>query len=444
LLLENANNVAKDKAYQSNTLAGLTDPNVRQAFQDEIRLYDARVKYTEEIYKLTIETKKVNNAILILERQKNDLTEDEQLQLTQLLAERQRLTKEIEVSKQAEVLAIQTIEAERDAAHQEALKRLRERVRASADAAIGAGNPRIQESQQFSDQLGELLDMRDEARILGDQQAFARLSFAIKAITDAREQSFRLQVEEIKKAQEMRELKGEELAIAQQLNELQEEFDQRRLELQVLIFQAIQDGNQEALKTLEDLLERTDKLKLKQEEQIKSQFDFIRQLSDTVKQSAQQATEQALSDLFTLSKGLGDIFRDFATSVLRSIAQLAAQQATKAIFKAIGLGFADGGLVRGPGTSRSDSIPARLSNGEFVMNADAVRYWGTGFMDSLNSMRSPSVAFAGAGGGSAGFARSPTVIMNVQTPDANSFRRSEGQIGRDAGEQLRRSVQRNG
>src|SRR5690606_14179887 len=30
-----------------------------------------------------------------------------------------------------------------------------------------------------------------------------------------------------------------------------------------------------------------------------------------------------------------------------------------------------GGLVRGPGGSRSDSIPARLSNGEFVVNARA-------------------------------------------------------------------------
>jgi hypothetical protein len=36
-------------------------------------------------------------------------------------------------------------------------------------------------------------------------------------------------------------------------------------------------------------------------------------------------------------------------------------------------GFADGGFVSGPGTGRSDSIPARLSNGEFVVNARATR-----------------------------------------------------------------------
>ena len=37
------------------------------------------------------------------------------------------------------------------------------------------------------------------------------------------------------------------------------------------------------------------------------------------------------------------------------------------------LGAADGGHISGPGTSRSDSIPAMLSNGEFVVNASATR-----------------------------------------------------------------------
>lgn len=38
--------------------------------------------------------------------------------------------------------------------------------------------------------------------------------------------------------------------------------------------------------------------------------------------------------------------------------------------------FASGGLVTGPGTGTSDSIPARLSNGEAVMTAQAVNDWG--------------------------------------------------------------------
>jgi hypothetical protein len=57
-------------------------------------------------------------------------------------------------------------------------------------------------------------------------------------------------------------------------------------------------------------------------------------------------------------------------------------------------GFAEGGSVRGPGTGTSDSILARLSNGEFVVKAAAVRAYGTSFLHAINSMRIPSPAFA--------------------------------------------------
>lgn len=45
--------------------------------------------------------------------------------------------------------------------------------------------------------------------------------------------------------------------------------------------------------------------------------------------------------------------------------------------------FADGGEVNGPGTGTSDSIPARLSDGEYVVPADVVRAKGTEFFDKL-------------------------------------------------------------
>ena len=46
---------------------------------------------------------------------------------------------------------------------------------------------------------------------------------------------------------------------------------------------------------------------------------------------------------------------------------------------------AEGGLVTGPGTGKSDSIPARLSNGEFVINADMVKKLGLPFLNKLNA-----------------------------------------------------------
>jgi hypothetical protein len=50
-------------------------------------------------------------------------------------------------------------------------------------------------------------------------------------------------------------------------------------------------------------------------------------------------------------------------------------------------GMATGGFVSGPGTSTSDSIPAMLSNGEFVMNARSVRTYGVDFFNALNQQR---------------------------------------------------------
>lgn len=55
---------------------------------------------------------------------------------------------------------------------------------------------------------------------------------------------------------------------------------------------------------------------------------------------------------------------------------------------------AGGGLVLGRGTATSDSIPAWLSNGEYVVQAAAVAKYGIGFMNRLNAKRL-------AGGGSA-------------------------------------------
>ena len=60
-----------------------------------------------------------------------------------------------------------------------------------------------------------------------------------------------------------------------------------------------------------------------------------------------------------------------------------------------GLRLAGGGHVRGPGTATSDSIPARLSDGEFVVNADATRRHRA-LLEAVNSGRVP--AFANGGG----------------------------------------------
>jgi hypothetical protein len=124
--------------------------------------------------------------------------------------------------------------------------------------------------------------------------------------------------------------------------------------------------------------------------------------------------EQALtSELSTwLSSGiegagsLGAAFAGLALSIVQSLRQIAAQMlATYLIQKLLGLiglgafptsavmsgvpaasvTAAGGGLIRGPGTGTSDSIPARLSNGEYVVRAAVVRRPGVREdLDKLN------------------------------------------------------------
>lgn len=85
-----------------------------------------------------------------------------------------------------------------------------------------------------------------------------------------------------------------------------------------------------------------------------------------------------------------------------------------------GIPMARGGYVSGPGTTTSDSIFARLSRGEFVINARAVEHWGTGLFASLNALNAPRFASGGmvprlaaipafAGGGMVGGGRTFTI-----------------------------------
>jgi len=59
-------------------------------------------------------------------------------------------------------------------------------------------------------------------------------------------------------------------------------------------------------------------------------------------------------------------------------------------------GHATGGPIYGAGTGTSDSIPAMLSNGEYVINAAASRKLGLGFLNKINRGESP--IFRASGG----------------------------------------------
>lgn len=91
-----------------------------------------------------------------------------------------------------------------------------------------------------------------------------------------------------------------------------------------------------------------------------------------------------LTDMQALAKTIGQQF--VFTPTVTGIAAGGGEQIP---------GHATGGYIRGPGTGTSDSILARLSNGEFVMRAAAVQAYGPDFMAKLNGLQIPKFAEGG-------------------------------------------------
>ncbi|HUE91492.1 hypothetical protein [Pseudomonas sp.] len=85
-------------------------------------------------------------------------------------------------------------------------------------------------------------------------------------------------------------------------------------------------------------------------------------------------------------------------------------------------GYATGGLVRGAGSGTSDSIPALLSNGEYVIRAAAVSRLGQGFLDLLNQGM-PISRFADGGLVDA------SVVAGAAEPRFKSFGRLDIAVG---------------
>lgn len=88
-----------------------------------------------------------------------------------------------------------------------------------------------------------------------------------------------------------------------------------------------------------------------------------------------------------ITEGLHNVFKTIVSHIPGIGAQLASA-----------LHLADGGQVMGPGGPRSDTVPAMLSPGEFVISADAARSIGYSALDAMNATGETPVR-ATAGGG---------------------------------------------
>jgi hypothetical protein len=104
---------------------------------------------------------------------------------------------------------------------------------------------------------------------------------------------------------------------------------------------------------------------------------------------------------------------------------------------------ADGGLIQGPGTGRSDSILARVSTGEFVVNAastaahrPALEAINAGVMPKFadGGLVGPAMARAAQSSAPAGGSNNVQVVVNNNAPGTQADARKTSQGGVDVHE----------
>lgn len=193
-----------------------------------------------------------------------------------------------------------------------------------------------------------------------------------------------------------------------------------------------------------------DKLKLEALTAINQKYDEQQQkinIISKIQQTSNQLAKDfsgAITDWITGAQSFGDAMKSILKQLIAQLIQAAIYATIVAACTgggggfaarwkaAFGKGLASGGSVAGPGTGTSDSIPAMLSNGEYVLNAQAVDRLGVPFLNGLNTGRLRGFASGGLVGSGGAYNRpvsvassssstSNSITLNVSALDASSF-----------------------
>jgi len=168
-------------------------------------------------------------------------------------------------------------------------------------------------------------------------------------------------------------------------------------------------------------------------------------------------------------KSLGEGFRNLVTEVVAQLMRMLVMQAIMSLFGSLfgslaggnpnsffgklagSMGNpvkkATGGLVLGAGTGTSDSIPAMLSNGEYVIPASSVRKFGVDFFDALRSGIVPMSPLQMAGGGMVAGASNATTnnsnVFNINVTGGGGSGQTAAMIQQEVIKGLRKVERRN-
>ena len=175
-----------------------------------------------------------------------------------------------------------------------------------------------------------------------------------------------------------------------------------------------------------------------------SSLSTAQQWAERTKQYANQvgaAMGDAMADFILGEKSAKEALKDFAKSIIENAVRILTQWlAVFAIYSAFpmiasgmtpadaanktvfGIKKAQGGYISGPGTGTSDSIPAMLSNGEYVLRSSAVDRIGIGTLNAMNAGAVPHFAEGGSVDDTiAASASGNSVTLNISAVDAASF-----------------------
>ncbi|OTQ49346.1 phage tail length tape measure family protein [Gilliamella apis] len=136
-------------------------------------------------------------------------------------------------------------------------------------------------------------------------------------------------------------------------------------------------------------------------------------MGESISMSAGIGAETISASMVTAGTAAGEI-------ISASMIAAAGANAGSSAVGAAAVAAATGGYISGPGSSTSDSIPARLSNGEFVVNAASVKKYGIDYLHAINTGRAHRYASGG-------------LVSNVSSPrapnlyDENSTSRTANQ-----------------
>jgi cell wall-associated NlpC family hydrolase len=300
----------------------------------------------------------------------------------------------------------------------------------------------------FDDKLKDLQNQLEKAKVIGDKDAIVKINNAIKntmstlingieAFIKRIDDEMNDQISRINANRKMTSRQKEDAIDVVRRNASAEKADKYQKEANNLSKSDFDNKTHEQI------------IKLNEQAELNRKLAEMPTLLDKIHEASTQAFEDGLLDFLQRGilecNSLGEAFKNLANSVLQSIQKVYAEALTKDIMKALGLGGAqdpwslsngtkldstfgidlnnlfnfknataktnqtqslsdstkfdptfgidlnnllhwkNGGHVNGEGTSTSDSILAKLSNGEFVINAAAVKKVGTDFLERVNS-----------------------------------------------------------